>query len=183
MHTGAGSVGRNHNAVLKESTRLLMELYNRNCKDWKRVVQSLKKASLQHEGDEELKQDQMLSGKQRLAAVKQILATQNQRSAADSAAPAASASNTDAGLRASQSLMFNDPFGPEGDTMAEEQPGNPLGEEATELPKPWYISLAQNLCKVPIRVRFPHAVCMPYMFSCISEVYNQFVVGCVNCKT
>ena len=77
---GAGHVARNHVAVLKECHRLLTHQFKRCGRDWSKVAQSLKKASLHNEGDEEAKVDALLSGYRRRIVVKQTLPSPSQAS-------------------------------------------------------------------------------------------------------
>ena len=141
---GAGHVNRTHNAVLDECHRLLMNVSDRYGGDWKKVVQSFKKASLRHEGDEEARQTGMVKTHFRKQEVKSTISTRSQPSVATQAAMNAAASHG--------SMANTDPFGEEGGTML---PGDAMQGAATggdedeqTIPLPWYTFLAQNLCKV-----------------------------------
>ena len=145
---------RNHDAVLNECGVLLPDLYRR-VRCWKKVVQSLKNASLSHEGDDEAKQDQMLMGHTRRVQVKAKIAQQNQPGVSTDSAPAAPVA-AEPPIPASQPAILHGDTFQEDDNMGEEPttvgappgPPPPPTDHNDTSHAPWHVYLAQNLSKV-----------------------------------
>ena len=155
---GARVVRRTHDSVLNECHTLLLENYRR-VKDWKKVVQTLKSASLSHEGDEEAKQDQMLMGHTRRGQVKAKIASQNQASVAAEPTTAAVEPPVPASQPAilhGDTFQEDDNMGDEPNTIGAPQPTN--NNDTSHAP--WHVYLAQNISKVSLYYMFVVRFCL-----------------------